>query len=67
MGDLYGGQMIKKIVPGSHKALEFKEPRTTIEKIRLKLEEDMAYEANRAFDWAIRMMRDYDKDLGEGN
>ena len=67
MGDLFGGQMIKRIVPGSHKSLEFTSPQELIQKIRLKLDDDMYKEANIAFDWAIKMMRDYDKDLGEGN
>ena len=65
MGDLFGGQMIKRIVPGSHKSLEFTSPQELIQKIRLKLDDDMYKEANIAFDWAIKMMRDYDKDLGE--
>jgi heme oxygenase len=65
MGDMFGGQMIKKIVPGSHRNLEFADPRTLMTNIRAKLDDSMADEANTAFDWAIRMMRDYDKDLGE--
>jgi heme oxygenase len=67
MGDLFGGQMIKRIVPGSHKSLEFISPQELVHKVRLKLKDDMYKEANIAFDWAIKMMRDYDKDLGEGN
>ena len=65
MGDMFGGQMIKKIVPGSHRALEFSDVKTLMTNIRAKLDDSMANEANIAFDWAIRMMRDYDKDLGE--
>jgi heme oxygenase len=65
MGDMFGGQMIKKIVPGSHRNLEFDDPRTLMTNIRAKLDDSMADEANTAFDWAIKMMRDYDKDLGE--
>ncbi len=64
MGDMFGGQMIKKIVPGSHRALEFQDTKTLITNIRAKLNDDMADEANRAFDWAIHMMRDYDSSLG---
>ena len=64
MGDLYGGQMIKRIIPGSHKSLEFEKRDELIHKIRLKLDEDMYKEANIAFDWAIRMMREYDSSLG---
>ena len=63
MGDMFGGQMIKKIVPGSHRNLEFSDPMTLMTNIRAKLNDNMAEEANVAFDWAIRMMRDYDSSL----
>ena len=64
MGDMFGGQMIKKIVPGPHRNLEFKDARTLMTNIRAKLDDSMGDEANVAFDWAIRMMRDYDSSLG---
>jgi heme oxygenase len=64
MGDMFGGQMIKKIVPGSHRNLEFQNADALKIAIRAKLDDSMADEANLAFDWAIRMMRDYDSSLG---
>ena len=64
MGDMFGGQMIKKIVPGPHRNLEFEDSRTLMTNIRAKLDDSMGDEANIAFDWAIRMMRDYDSSLG---
>ena len=64
MGDMFGGQMIKKIVPGAHRNLEFEDARTLMTNIRAKLDDSMGDEANVAFDWAIRMMRDYDNSLG---
>jgi len=64
MGDMFGGQMIKKIVPGAHRNLEFEDSRTLMTNIRAKLDNSMGEEANVAFDWAIRMMRDYDSSLG---
>jgi heme oxygenase len=64
MGDMFGGQMIKKIVPGAHRNLEFEDTKTLITNIRAKLDDSMGNEANVAFDWAIRMMRDYDNSLG---
>ena len=64
MGDMFGGQMIKKIVPGAHRNLEFEDSRTLMTNIRAKLDDSMGDEANVAFDWAIRMMRDYDSSLG---
>lgn len=63
MGDMFGGQMIKKIVPGSHRNLEFADTKLLITNLRTKLTDDLAEEANLAFDWAIRMMRQYDNDL----
>ena len=53
MGDMFGGQMIKKIVPGAHRNLEFEDARTLITNIRAKLDDSMGDEANVAFDWAI--------------
>lgn len=67
MGDMFGGQAIKKIVPGSHKSLEFKDAKMLIERIRTKLDDSMADEANLAFDWAIAIMKDYDSSLGSSN
>jgi len=64
MGDMYGGQMIKKIVRAPHCNLEFTDVKLLITNIRNKLDPSMASEANIAFDWAIRMMKDYDTSLG---
>lgn len=64
MGDMFGGQMIKKIVPGSHRNLEFADPKTLITNIRAKIDDSMAEESRTAFDWAVRMMREYDRNLG---
>lgn len=60
MGDLFGGQMIKKIVHAPHESLDFKNPDSLKEKIRTKLSDDMADEANIAFDWAIKILGDFD-------
>lgn len=63
MGDMFGGQMIKKIVPGSHLALEFNNVNFLMQTLRSKLHDGLGPEANNAFDWAIKMMKDYDGDL----
>lgn len=65
MGDMFGGQMIKKIVPGPHRNLEFADIPTLMTNIRSKLDDSMGNEANVAFDWAIKMMRDYESSLGQ--
>lgn len=63
MGDMFGGQMIKKIVPGSHLALEFTNAPMLMQTLRSKLHDGLGLEANTAFEWAIKMMKDYDGDL----
>lgn len=60
MGDLYGGQMIKRVIKSPHRSLDFKDPDTLKTVVRSKLKDSMADEANIAFDWAIKMMREYD-------
>ena len=60
MGDLFGGQMIKKLVDGPHSSLDFLDPPVLIAAMRTKLSDDMADEANIAFDWAIKILNEYD-------
>jgi len=60
MGDLFGGQMIKKIVDAPSRALTFKDPEQLKVTIRTKLKDTMADEANVAFDWAIKLLNDYE-------
>ncbi len=67
MGDMFGGQMIKKIVSGPHRNLEFQDAATLMTNIRAKLDDSMAEEANIAFDWAIKMMNDYNDELSLAN
>lgn len=62
MGDMFGGQMIKKIVDAPHRNLEFKNPELLKQTIRSKLNDSMAEEANIAFDWAIKILNDYNVD-----
>ena len=60
MGDLFGGQMIKKIMPNvPHRNLDFKDAEVLKMNIRSKLDDSLADEANGAFDWAIRIMNSY--------
>ena len=63
MGDLHGGQIIKKLLPNfPHNSLEFSDVSSTIAKIRSKLDDTMAAEANVAFEWAILLMNEFLKD-----
>jgi len=67
MGDLFGGQMIKKIVPGPHRNLEFDDVDGLKAKIRAMLDDSIAEEANVAFDWAIKIMNSYNDELSLAN
>ena len=62
MGDLFGGQMIKKLVDGPHSSLDFLDPPVLIAAMRRKLSDDMAEEVNIAFDWAIQILKEYEYD-----
>ena len=52
-GDLFGGQMIKKLVPSKGRMYEFENRSELIEKARAKLHEGLSDEANLAFDYAV--------------
>lgn len=62
MGDLAGGQMIAKRVPGSGTMYQFDNIDELKTKIRVKLKDSMGEEANVAFDFAIDMMKDMMED-----
>lgn len=57
MGDMAGGQMIKKLVPGSGSFYEFNNLREMVMKFRMKLTDDLAEEAIVAFNYNIAITR----------
>lgn len=59
MGDMFGGQMLRKLVPGSGKLYRFNDITELIPKLRSKLSMDMALEANIAFQLTIDIIKDY--------
>lgn len=63
MGDLFGGQMIKKVLPPPHRNLDFADVDILKTNIRAKLDNSMADEANIAFNWAIKLMETYKNEL----
>lgn len=65
MGDLYGGQMIKRMINAPHRSLDFQDTENFKSIIRSKLDDSLGPEANRAFDWAIKIMVDYEHNLGQ--
>lgn len=58
MGDLYGGQIIAKRVPGSGKFYQFENKEELIQNIRSMLSDDLSDEANVAFDYSIDILRE---------
>jgi hypothetical protein len=59
MGDMFGGQMLKKLVPGSGKMYEFENRAELIQTVRTMIDEDMADEANIAFQLTIDLLKEY--------
>jgi len=53
--DLYGGQIIKKVAPGSCTMYDFKDRAELVKKVREKLSDELGEEANRVFDFALRL------------
>ena len=62
-GDMYGGQMIKKVVPGSGTMYEFENKKELIEKVRAMLTLDLADEANVAMQFAIDLFEEIANEL----
>ena len=57
-GDMYGGQIIKKRNPGSGTMYDFENVEELKTQIREMLTDDMADEANRCFEFAIRLFEE---------
>lgn len=57
-GDMYGGSMIAKRVPGEGRMYKFKNKEVLINKVRSKLHDGMAPEANRCFEFASKMFEE---------
>jgi heme oxygenase len=58
MGDLAGGQMIAKRVPGSGRMYQFENPDALKAAIRERINDDMAEEAKVCFQFAADMFKD---------
>jgi heme oxygenase len=59
-GDMYGGQMIRKRNPGSGSMYDFDNVEELKTKIRSMLNDDMADEANRCFEFAMELFEELD-------
>ena len=58
MGDLAGGQMIAKRVPGKGKYYQFQDPEALKAAIRERINDDMADEAKVCFEFATRFFQE---------
>jgi heme oxygenase len=65
MGDLYGGQILKKLVPGPGAYYDFDDVGSLKEKLGSKLDVSMADEANRCFDMMISFLEELDERINE--
>jgi heme oxygenase len=59
MGDLFGGQQLANLVPGSAKMYEFEDITSLINTIRSKITDDMGPEAIVAFDYNINIIKEF--------
>ena len=66
MGDLYGGKLLARAVPGSGLAYEFDDRPALIREFNQRLYPELAHEANRAFDWFISIFQELGSRLGPG-
>jgi heme oxygenase len=66
-GDLYGGKLLARSVPGSGLAYQFEDRPGLIKKINSKLSLELSEEANSAFDWFINIFTDMGNRLGYAN
>lgn len=63
-GELHGGQMIKKKIPGNGLMYEFEgDTKVLIEEFRKLLSDDMAEEAKKCFDFASQLFDELSKEM----
>lgn len=67
MGDLYGGQIIAKRVPGKGRFYQFENADSLKEQIRAELTDDLGNEARIAFEWAIEIMKELNDESSLAN
>lgn len=60
MGDLSGGQLIRQLIPAPSRSLCFENADQLRHNIRMQLTDSMAPEANCAFEWAIKILNEYE-------
>jgi len=63
MGDMYGGQMINRVLGINSPSLTFPNRAQLIQKLEQKLDIDLVDEAKISFEWANKILQSYDADL----
>lgn len=66
MGDLYGGKLLARQVPGQGLAYQFQDRPALIRAFNQRLYPELATEANLAFDWFILIFQELGDRLGSG-
>lgn len=61
-GDMYGGQMIAKRNPGSGHMYNFENVKEIEERVRSRLKDEMADEANRCFEFAMQLFEELENE-----
>jgi heme oxygenase len=67
MGDLYGGKLIARTIPGEGRAYQFEDRPKLIKEFGSRLTIELGDEANRAFDWFIKIFGEMGEKLGYAN
>lgn len=67
MGDLYGGKLIARTVPGQGRAYQFEDRPKLIKEFGGRLTIELGEEANRSFDWFIKIFGEMGEKLGYAN
>ena len=67
MCDLYGGKLISRTVPGEGRAYQFEDRPKLIKEFSGRLSIELGDEANRAFDWFIKIFGEMGEKLGYAN
>lgn len=66
-GDMYGGKMMARVVPGPGYMYQFDDRPGLIKKINSKLTLELGDEANNAFEWYIKIFGEMGERLGHAN
>lgn len=66
-GDMYGGKLMARVVPGAGYMYQFDDRPGLIKKINAKLTFDLGDEANNAFGWYIKIFSEMGEKLGYAN